>query len=125
MRWRTDCSKSSLVLKLERLQLAAGRVHSTRRTIQPRTVSKSSFRVAAGVAAHIYAQSVTIVTQLATLPIFLSRWTTEQYGQWIVLSAIPVYLTIADFGIVTAAGHLMSMHKPRGGMAARKRVFTP
>jgi O-antigen/teichoic acid export membrane protein len=86
-------------------------------------VSKSSFRVAAGVAAHIYAQAVTIVTQLATLPIFLSRWTTEQYGQWIVLSAIPVYLTIADFGIVTAAGNLMSMHKAREETLELNRVF--
>jgi len=123
MRWPTDCSKSSPVLKLERFQLAAGRLRSARRTIQPRTVSKSGFRVAAGVAAHIYAQAVTIVTQLATLPIFLSRWTTEQYGQWIVLSAIPVYLTIADFGIVTAAGNLMSMHKAREETVELNRVF--
>jgi O-antigen/teichoic acid export membrane protein len=122
MRWPTVCSKSSPVLKLERFQPAGG-VLRARRTIGPRTVNKPTFRVAAGVAAHIYAQSVTIVTQLATLPIFLSRWTTEQYGQWIVLSAIPVYLTIADFGIVTAAGNLMSMHKAREETAELNRVF--
>jgi O-antigen/teichoic acid export membrane protein len=75
------------------------------------------------VAAHFYAQLVTILTQLATLPIFLSRWTTEQYGQWIVLSAIPVYLTIADFGILTAAGNSMSMHKAREETAEIDRVF--
>jgi len=75
------------------------------------------------VTAHFYAQGVTIVTQLATLPIFLARWSTEQYGQWIMLSAIPVYLTVADFGIVTAAGNMMSMHKARGETAELNRVF--
>jgi O-antigen/teichoic acid export membrane protein len=88
-----------------------------------RAVGKPGFRVAAGVAAHFYAQGVTILTQLATLPIFLSRWSTEQYGQWIVLSAIPVYLTIADFGILTAAGNMMSMHKAREETAEVNRVF--
>lgn len=89
----------------------------------PRVVSKPEFRVAAGVAAHFYAQGVTVLTQLATLPIFLSRWSTEQYGQWIVLSAIPVYLTIADFGILTAAGNQMSMHKAREETVELNRVF--
>lgn len=80
-------------------------------------------RVAAGVAAHIYGQVVQIVIQLATLPIFLARWNAEQYGQWIVLSAIPTYLSIADFGIVTASGNMMSMHKAREETAAVNRVF--
>jgi len=86
-------------------------------------MSQQKARVAAGVAAHLYAQGVTIVTQLATLPIFLARWSTEQYGQWIVLSALPVYLSLADFGIVTAGGNLMSMHKARGETSEVNRVF--
>jgi O-antigen/teichoic acid export membrane protein len=79
--------------------------------------------VAAGVAAHLYSQVITIVTQLATLPIFLARWSTEQYGQWIVLSAIPAYLTVADFGIASAGANMMSMHRARGEMADVNRVF--
>jgi O-antigen/teichoic acid export membrane protein len=86
-------------------------------------VNKPTRRVAAGVAAHMYAQGVTIVTQLATLPIFLAHWSTEKYGQWIMLSAIPIYLTIADFGIVTAAGNMMSMHKAREETAELNNVF--
>jgi O-antigen/teichoic acid export membrane protein len=85
--------------------------------------SHPKWRVAAGVAAHLYAQGVTILTQLATLPIFLSRWSTDTYGQWIVLSAIPVYLTVTDFGIVTAGGNMMSMHRARGEMDDVNRVF--
>jgi O-antigen/teichoic acid export membrane protein len=86
-------------------------------------VSQPKGRVVAGVAAHFYAQGVTILTQLATLPIYLARWSTDQYGQWIVLSAIPAYLTIADFGIVTAGGNMMSMHRARGETGEVNRVF--
>jgi O-antigen/teichoic acid export membrane protein len=70
--------------------------------------------VASGVAAHLYSQVITIVTQLAAVPIFLHRWSAETYGQWVAISAVPIYLTIADVGIMTAAGNLMSMHNARG-----------
>jgi O-antigen/teichoic acid export membrane protein len=86
-------------------------------------LSQPKMRVVAGVVAHFYAQGVTILTQLVTLPIFLARWSPEQYGQWLVLSAIPIYLTVADFGIVTAGGNLMSMHRARGEMEEVNRVF--
>src|SRR5277367_389775 len=86
-------------------------------------MSEPKTRVAAGVAAHFYGQVVQIVIQLATLPIFLARWNAEQYGQWIVLAAIPTYLSVADFGIVTAAGNMMSMHKAREETAEVSRVF--
>jgi O-antigen/teichoic acid export membrane protein len=74
-------------------------------------------------AAHFYSQGVTIVTQLATLPIFLARWSADQYGEWLVLSAIPSYLAVADFGIVTAGGNMMTMHRARGETDEMNRVF--
>jgi O-antigen/teichoic acid export membrane protein len=86
-------------------------------------MSRPETRVVSGVAAHLYSQSVTVFTQLATLPIFLTRWSTEQYGQWVMISAIPVYLTISDFGILTAAGNLMCMHKARDETSELNRVF--
>jgi O-antigen/teichoic acid export membrane protein len=80
-------------------------------------------RVFSGVAAHLYSQLVTIVTQLATLPVFLSRWDAELYGKWIALVAVPAYLAVADVGIVTAAGNMMSMHQARGEKKELQRVF--
>jgi O-antigen/teichoic acid export membrane protein len=74
-------------------------------------------------AVHFYSQGITIVTQLASLPIFLSRWSASQYGEWLVLSAIPAYLAVADFGIVTAGGNMMTMYKARGNMVEVNRVF--
>lgn len=87
------------------------------------TLSKPGARVASGVAAHLYSQVITVVTQLASVPIFLQRWNADTYGQWLAISAVPVYLTIADVGILTAAGNLMSMHNARGEREQLKSVF--
>src|SRR6202167_2584301 len=84
---------------------------------------KPGSRVASGVAAHLYSQVITVVTQLASVPIFLQRWNADTYGQWLAISAVPVYLTIADVGILTAAGNLMSMHNARGEREQLKSVF--
>ena len=86
-------------------------------------VNQPKRRVLAGVAAHFYAQGVTILTQLATVPIFLSRWSIDQYGHWLTLSAIPVYLSLGDFGIVTAGGNMMTMYRARGEIDEMNRVF--
>ena len=83
----------------------------------------SRLRVASGVFAHLYSQLVTVVTQIASLPLFLMVWDADRYGQWIVLSAIPVYLSISDVGILTAAGNLMSMHRARGENDELRLVF--
>jgi O-antigen/teichoic acid export membrane protein len=85
--------------------------------------SRPSTRVASGVAAHLYSQVITIITQLAAVPIFLHRWNAETYGQWLAISAVPVYLTIADVGIMTAAGNLMSMHNARGEHEQVRAIF--
>ena len=61
--------------------------------------------------------------QLASLPIFLSRWTTEKYGYWLMISAIPTYLTLADVGILTASGNMMAMHQARQESAELNAVF--
>lgn len=71
----------------------------------------SSFikRVKSGMGAYTYAQLVTIVTQLLSLPVFLYVWDLETYGTWLILSAVPVYFAMSDFGMGIIAGNNMSM----------------
>jgi O-antigen/teichoic acid export membrane protein len=66
---------------------------------------------------------ITVITQLAAVPIFLQRWNADMYGQWVAISAVPAYITIADVGIMTAAGNLMSMHNARGDREQVQAVF--
>ncbi len=45
------------------------------------------------------------VFQLVSVPIFLKYWGTDLYGQWIVLTSISAYFSIADFGLGTACSN--------------------
>jgi O-antigen/teichoic acid export membrane protein len=86
-------------------------------------MTNAKSRIVYGVVAHGYAQAVTVVTQLASLPIFLSRWDLEKYGQWLMILALPAYLSISDVGLLTAAANLMTMHQARHDTAEVNRVF--
>lgn len=66
-------------------------------------------RLLSGVGANGYAQLVTAGIQLLSLPVFLGRWDLATYGAWLVISAVPSYLSLADVGMVTAAGNRMTM----------------
>jgi len=80
-------------------------------------------RIMAGIGANTYDQLANILMQLASLPIFLSHWDLRTYGTWLVISAIPSYLSMADVGMVTVAGNRMSMLSGAGDTTAANRVF--
>ncbi len=80
-------------------------------------------RVIAGMGANAYGQVVTIITQLASLPLFLNRWSVATYGVWLMLSAIPSYISMADAGMVTAAGNRMTMLMETQNNTDANRVF--
>lgn len=81
-------------------------------------------RVLNGVTAHVYAQIVTVLTQLVSLPIFLNKWSVDDYGIWLTLSAIPIYLTLADFGVLTHAGNSMTMYQARKDLVRVNAVLS-
>lgn len=80
-------------------------------------------RVVAGMGANSFGMAVTIGIQLASLPIFLHFWDTATYGTWLMLSAIPAYLSMADVGMVTAAGNKMTMAISKGDARDANRFF--
>ncbi len=80
-------------------------------------------RVIAATGSNAYNQATTIAIQLASLPLFLSKWSLATYGEWMVLSAIPSYLSMADVGMVTAAGNRMTMLHAQGDSRGANQVF--
>jgi O-antigen/teichoic acid export membrane protein len=66
--------------------------------------------------------SVAII-QLVTVPIFLHFWGSKLYGEWLLLSAIPMYLGLTDFGFGCVAANDMTMHVARGEKSAALDVF--
>ena len=80
-------------------------------------------RLGSGMGAYAYAQIVTIGSQVFGLPIYLHFWTMETYGEWLMLSAIPIYFSMSDFGIVTVAGNKMTMAIANSDIEEANKVF--
>lgn len=80
-------------------------------------------RVVAGMGANSFGMAISIGIQLASLPLFLYFWDTATYGTWLMLSAIPAYLSMADVGMVTAAGNKMTMAMGNDDSLEANRVF--
>ena len=71
-------------------------------------------RLLKGIGAQSFSQAVQIFIRLAEVPLLLSFWGTQLYGEWLMLSAIPVYLTISDGGFAGAACREMTMRSGEG-----------
>jgi O-antigen/teichoic acid export membrane protein len=66
---------------------------------------------------------VTAIIQLISVPVFLHFWGPKLYGEWLVLSAIPIYLGFTDFGFGSVAANDMTMQVARGEKSAALEVF--
>lgn len=80
-------------------------------------------RILHGLGANAYGQLVVIVIQLAGVPILLHAWGTQLYGEWLILSAIPIYLSMTDLGFSQSAGNDMTARMARGDIAGALAVF--
>lgn len=80
-------------------------------------------RIWAALGAGAFSQVISLVIQLGSLPLFLMQWDPSRYGVWLMLSAIPAYLSMADVGLVTTAGNRMTMALARQQAAAADNIF--
>jgi len=80
-------------------------------------------RIIGGIGANASGQLVTIGVQLVSLPLFLRYWSMAQYGEWLLLSAVPGYFSLADGGMVAVAMNKMTMLSARGDGPKSSEVF--
>ncbi|MDR3572356.1 MAG: hypothetical protein P4L50_00705 [Anaerolineaceae bacterium] len=66
---------------------------------------------------------LTALIQIVSVPVFLHFWGPKLYGEWLVLSAIPIYLGLTDFGFGCVAANDMTMQVARGEKSAALEVF--
>jgi len=76
-----------------------------------------------GVGATALGPIVTIITQLLSVPLLLYAWGAAKYGDWLLLSAIPIYLTLSDLGFGDASGSDMSMRVAANDKAGALQTF--
>jgi O-antigen/teichoic acid export membrane protein len=80
-------------------------------------------RLALGLGANAIGKVWVAVSQLVTVPVLLSRWGASGYGIWLMLSAIPTYLVLSDFGFGAAAAVTMSRAIEQGDVPKALRAF--
>jgi O-antigen/teichoic acid export membrane protein len=80
-------------------------------------------RIWRGLGANVYNQGVTIVVQLVGVPILLHAWGVQLYGEWLILFAIPAYLSMSDLGFSQSAGNDMTARVARGDRSGALAVF--
>jgi O-antigen/teichoic acid export membrane protein len=66
---------------------------------------------------------VTAIIQLGTVPLLLHSWGAAKYGDWLMLSAVPSYLTLANLGFGDASGSDMTMRVARGDREGALETF--
>jgi O-antigen/teichoic acid export membrane protein len=80
-------------------------------------------RLLKGFGASLYGQAVVIVIQLAGVPILLNHWHASLYGEWLILFAIPSYLSLTDLGFSLSAANDMTSRVAREDRAGALTVF--
>lgn len=66
-------------------------------------------RIIQGIGANGFGQAVTLLIQIASVPIMIHAWGVELYGEWVALSALPAYLVLSNIGLTSTAGNLLAM----------------
>lgn len=80
-------------------------------------------RLINGMGAQFYAQAMQLFVRLAEVPVFLTIWTAPTYGKWLVLAAIPSFLTFADGGFATTSAREMMIRLGAGDTKAALAAF--
>lgn len=73
--------------------------------------------------ANAYGHLITVVIQLVSVPLFLHYWGVELYGEWLILSAIPAYLSMSDIGFASVAANDMTIRMANGDQQGTLVVY--
>jgi O-antigen/teichoic acid export membrane protein len=80
-------------------------------------------RVLKGLRANVYNQGVTVIVQLVGVPVLLYAWGAQLYGEWLILFAIPSYLSMTELGFSQSACNDMTARVARGDRTGSLVVF--
>ena len=80
-------------------------------------------RLLRGLGATALGPLVTAIIQLASVPCLLHFWGAAKYGDWLILFAIPSYLTLSDLGFGDASGSDMTMRVAAGDRQGAIETF--
>ena len=80
-------------------------------------------RLALGFLSNLFGKFASSIIQLVQVPVFLHFWSMSLYGEWLIVTAVPVYLSFSNIGFGNVAGNEMSMLVGAGDRDGALRVF--
>jgi O-antigen/teichoic acid export membrane protein len=80
-------------------------------------------RLVAGFGATALGPLITALVQIVSVPLFLGAWGPRLYGEWLIMSAIPYYLSMTDMGFGTVAGNDMAMRAAKSDHEGALETF--
>ena len=70
-----------------------------------------------------YSQGATIVAQIVVVPFFLAAWGVRLYGEWLVLTSIPMFLALMELGVAQASATRASLASGSKDITAIRRIL--
>jgi O-antigen/teichoic acid export membrane protein len=80
-------------------------------------------RLTEGVSANLFAQVVTVVIQVVSVTVLLRFWGKDLFGEWLIISVVPIYLVIGGVGFSSVGGSEMTMLVAQGRRREALEVF--
>lgn len=80
-------------------------------------------RLRKGLGAQGVGQAVNLLIRLAEVPLLLSFWDAERYGEWLMVAAVPSYLAMADGGFTGTTQREMTMRMGAGDRQGALAAF--
>jgi O-antigen/teichoic acid export membrane protein len=62
-------------------------------------------RITSSIKSNTYNQIIGIISNLLMIPVFLHFWTSAEYGEWLILTTLPSYLSLVDGGLCNIIGN--------------------
>jgi O-antigen/teichoic acid export membrane protein len=85
--------------------------------------SSTKRRLLLGFISSWISRLASVIIQLIQVPVFLHFWITPLYGEWMIVTSIPNYLSFTNGGFGSVAGNEMTMMVARDDREGALRVF--
>ncbi|MBH5399911.1 hypothetical protein HZZ13_19270 [Bradyrhizobium sp. CNPSo 4010] len=79
-------------------------------------------RIRSAFAAYLFARTIRVAEQIILVPLFLSSWGAQLYGEWLAVAALAGFAAIANLGVGQAAAAEVVLQSTRNELGKASRV---
>lgn len=112
-----------MTTRLENRETMRALRRKSAQTAQGNAPGAAKRRVLSVMGAMFFSNGLTVLLQLAMVPVLIWAWGATLYGEWIILYTIPGYLALTDFGIIASANNRIEAQCARRYFGAANRTY--